>query len=44
MFLDVAQEKIWAALDLNFKRDVKVNRKLPLSMMVKYQKRDIGHI
>ena len=44
MFLDLGQEKVWALLDLNFKRDVKVNRKLPLSTVIKYQKRDIGHI
>ena len=44
MLLDLGKEKIWAEMDLNFKRDVKVERKLPLSTFVKTQKRDIGTI
>ena len=44
LFLDLSQEKVTAIFDLTFKRDVKVNRKLPLTTIIKYQKRDIGHI
>ena len=31
-------------MDLNFKRDVKLQKKLPLSTYVKTQRRDIGTI
>ena len=44
LFLDLGKEKVSAIFDLTFKRDVKVNRKLPLTTTIKFQKRDIGHI
>ena len=31
-------------MDLNFKKDTKVNKKLPLATVIKFQKREIGTI
>lgn len=44
LLLELGKDKISAILDLNFKRDIKVNRKLPLTTMIKFQKRQIGVI
>ena len=44
MLLDVGKEKIWGQMELNFKRDVKLQKKVPLSTIVKTQRRDIGAI
>jgi len=40
----LGKEKITATMDLNFKKDARVQRKLPLSTLVKSQRREIGII
>jgi len=42
--LELGKDKISAMMDLNFKKDVKITRKLPLMTMVKSQRREIGTI
>jgi hypothetical protein len=44
LWLDISQDKVSATFDLTFKRDMKASRKLPLTTVIKHQKRDIGHI
>jgi hypothetical protein len=42
--LDLGKDKITATMDLNFKKDAKTQRKLPLTTLVKFQRREIGII
>jgi hypothetical protein len=39
ILLELGKDKISAMMDLTFKKDTKVNRKLPLFTMVKFQRR-----
>jgi hypothetical protein len=37
--LELGKDKIAAVMDLTFKKDTKVNKKLPLATIIKFQKR-----
>jgi hypothetical protein len=43
-YLELGEDKISAMLDLNFKKDIKTVKKLPLTIPFKFQKREIGFI
>lgn len=40
--IELGKEKISGHMDLNFKKDAKFSRKISLSTLVKFQKREIG--